>query len=211
VQNSALNWVNNHRIHHSRVDRDGDPYNIKRGFLWAHIGWVLYRAPVPELKRVRDLQTDRLVMWQHQHYVPLAIGMGAVLPMAIGALWGDPMGALLIAGFLRLVAQYHATFATNSVAHCLGARPYDRSTSARDNFFTALFTFGEGYHNFHHRFENDYRNGVRPWHFDPTKWLIFALWCVGAASDLRRAPPDRIAEARLLARTAVEPGVTNPG
>lgn len=205
VQNSALHWVNNHRVHHSKVDRDEDPYNIHRGFMWAHIGWVLYQEQDPKFKRVRDLQADPLVMWQHRNYLSLAIGVGAVVPMALGALWGDAIGALLIAGFLRLVTQYHATFATNSLAHTLGARPYDRSTSARDHFLTALFTFGEGYHNFHHRFENDYRNGVRPWHFDPTKWLIFTLWCVGAARNLRRAPEDKIAQARLLARAPQQP------
>jgi stearoyl-CoA desaturase (delta-9 desaturase) len=206
VQNSALRWVNDHRVHHSKVDRDEDPYNINRGFVWAHIGWVLYKDDrVQELKRVRDLRADPLVMWQHRNYVALAIVVGALLPMALGALWGDALGGLLIGGFLRLVAQYHATFATNSLAHTLGKRPYDRSTSARDHFVTALFTFGEGYHNFHHRFENDYRNGVRPWQFDPTKWLIFCLACVGAARNLRRAGDDKIAQARLLARAPREP------
>ncbi len=208
VQNSALHWVNNHRVHHSKVDRDEDPYNINRGFLWAHIGWVLFKDNGPEMKRVRDLQADPLVMWQHRNYLPLAIGFGALLPMAIGALWGDAWGGLLLAGFVRLVIQYHATFATNSLAHTLGERPYDRSTSARDNFFTAVFTFGEGYHNFHHRFENDYRNGVEPWQFDPTKWLIFCLSCVGAARDLKRVPKDKIAHARALA-TAAKAGPGN--
>jgi stearoyl-CoA desaturase (delta-9 desaturase) len=200
VQNSALRWVNEHRLHHSNIDGEGDPYSVKDGFLWAHIGWVFFKTRNPELKRVRDLRADPLVMWQHRYYVPLAIGVGALLPMAIGALWGDALGGLFVAGFLRLVCQYHATFATNSLAHGLGSRPYDRSTSARDSFITALFTFGEGYHNFHHRFENDYRNGVQPWHFDPTKWLIFALSRLGATHNLRRVTPEKIDRARLLAR-----------
>jgi stearoyl-CoA desaturase (Delta-9 desaturase) len=199
AQNSALCWVNEHRVHHAKVDRDQDPYNIRRGFLWAHIGWVVHRGEALELNRVRDLQRDPLVMWQHRYYLPLGIGFGALLPLALGALWGDALGGLLIAGFLRLVCQYHATFATNSVAHSLGSRPYDRSTSARDFFITALFTFGEGYHNFHHRFQNDYRNGVRGWHFDPTKWLIFALSLVGATRNLRRVAAEKIALARQLA------------
>lgn len=200
VQNSALRWVDQHRRHHSHVDKDGDPYNIRGGFLWAHIGWIFYKSEGPELKRVRDLSSDPLVMWQHRYYVPLAIGLGALLPMAIGALWGDPIGGLLIAGFARLVCQYHATFATNSLAHTLGSRPYDRSTSARDSFVTALFTFGEGYHNFHHRFQNDYRNGVQPWHFDPTKWLIFGLSRVGATRNLKRVAEEKIVRARLVAK-----------
>jgi stearoyl-CoA desaturase (delta-9 desaturase) len=196
VQNSALKWSNDHRIHHAKVDRDEDPYNINAGFFWAHLGWVLYKDADQELKRIRDLQADPLMRWQHRYYVPLAIAFGGLLPLAIGLIWGDPVGALLVAGFLRLVLQYHATFAINSLAHSLGAQPYDSSTSARDHFLTALVTLGEGYHNFHHRFQNDYRNGVRAWHFDPTKWLIWALSCVGATSGLKRAPAQRIREAR---------------
>ena len=126
--------------------------------------WVLHRNREPGLKRVRDLQRDPLVMWQHRYHVGRTIGVRAVLPLALGSLWGDAVGGLLLAGFSRLVCQYHATFATNSIVHSLGSRPYDRSTSARDSFVTALFTFGEGYHNFHHRFQNDYRNEVRRWH-----------------------------------------------
>jgi len=204
VQNSALHWVNNHRLHHSKIDREEDPYGIQRGFFWAHIGWLFFRDRDHVFSRVRDLQADPVVMWQHRNYVTLAVVFGALVPMAVATAWGDPIGGLLVAGFLRLVAQYHATFATNSLAHSLGARPYDRLTSARDHFVTALFTFGEGYHNYHHRFENDYRNGVRPWHFDPTKWLIYALSCVGAARDLRRAPEHQIERARSLARSSAE-------
>jgi stearoyl-CoA desaturase (Delta-9 desaturase) len=202
IQNSALNWVNNHRVHHSKVDRAEDPYNIKQGFWWAHIGWVLFWDPNQELRRVRDLQADPLVVLQHRYYVPIGIFMGGILPALFAALWGDFIGGLLIAGFLRLILQYHATFATNSVAHTLGSRPYDRGTSARDHSLTALFTFGEGYHNFHHRFENDYRNGVRLWHFDPTKWLIFGLSLVGATKNLRRAPEEKIVQARRAAKQA---------
>jgi stearoyl-CoA desaturase (Delta-9 desaturase) len=199
AQKSALTWANQHRVHHSKVDREEDPYNIHRGFLWAHIGWVLYRDDEQDFARVRDLRADPLVMWQHRHYIVLAISAGALLPAALGALWGDPLGALLIAGFARLVWQYHVTFATNSIAHTFGARPYDRSTSARDHFLTAVFTLGEGYHNFHHRFQNDYRNGVRRWDFDSTKWLIWSLSQVGAAYNLRRVPEEKIIRARRLA------------
>lgn len=199
AQNSALHWANNHRVHHSKVDKEGDPYNIKRGFFWAHIGWVLYQEKEHDFKRVRDLRSDPLVMWQHRNYLVLGIAAGALLPMGLGALWGDALGALLIAGFLRLVVQYHVTFATNSVAHMVGARPYDRSTSARDLFLTAVLTFGEGYHNFHHRFQNDYRNGVRRRDFDPTKWLIWTLSRLGFASNLRRVPVEKIQRARRVA------------
>lgn len=199
VQNSALRWAADHRAHHAHVDDDGDPYNIKRGFWWAHIGWVIFKVPrAHNLALVRDLERDPLVRLQHRYYVPLAIVMGAVVPAAIGLAWGDWIGAMLIAGWLRLVLQWHATFSVNSLAHCIGRRPYSKRTSARDSFLVALVTLGEGYHNFHHQFQIDYRNGVRWYHFDPTKWWVWSTAKLGLARGLRRVPRDRIEAARRL-------------
>jgi len=78
-----------------------------------------------------------------------------------------------------------------------GSRPYTDENSARDNGIIALFTFGEGYHNFHHIFEYDYRNGIQWWHFDPTKWLIKSLSWFKLTSNLRKAPEERIEKAKL--------------
>lgn len=196
VQNSALKWSADHRLHHRKVDQVEDPYNIRRGFWWAHMGWVLHKTPSPDFRHVPDLVADKWVMWQHRYYVPLAILFGALVPLGLGFLWGDPIGALLVAGFLRLVVQYHATFAVNSVAHYLGTQPYTDENSARDHFVTAVITLGEGYHNFHHRFQGDYRNGVRWYHLDPTKWFVWSLSRVGVTWDLKRTPGERIAQAR---------------
>ena len=196
IQNSALEWSADHRRHHTFTDKDGDPYSVLDGFWWAHVGWVLHdgkKVDVPVL----DLEKDPLVRWQHRYYLPLAIFMAAVLPACLGFLWGDPWGALLVAGFLRLVFQWHATFAINSFTHRFGSRPYDRESTARDSWWTALITFGEGYHNFHHVFQLDYRNGVRWWQFDPTKWFVWTLSKVGLTSDLRRTPPETIRAALL--------------
>ena len=104
-------------------------------------------------------------------------------------------------GFLRLVIQYHATFAVNSVAHYFGSQPYTDRNSARDHFLTAMITLGEGYHNFHHRFQADYRNGVRWFHFDPTKWFVWSLSRIGLTWDLRRVSKVRIRAAREEMRT----------
>jgi len=199
VQNSALKWAADHRAHHAYTDRDGDPYDIRRGFFWAHIGWVLRQSPNDNDALVADLAQDRLVQLQHRWYVPLAILFGGVLPLAIGALWGDPIGAMLVAGWLRLVGQWHATFAINSLTHTFGSQPYTTRVSARDSSWIALLTLGEGYHNFHHRFQVDYRNGVRWFHFDPTKWWIWSAARCGLARDLRRVPRERIAAARVAA------------
>jgi stearoyl-CoA desaturase (Delta-9 desaturase) len=212
VQNSALKWSAAHRIHHAKTDREEDPYNIRRGFWWAHMGWIFFKDPEAKAARgVKDLAADPLVRWQDRHYILIALAMGCVLPVCLGLIWGDPIGALLVAGFLRLVVQWHATGAVNSFAHYLGSQPYSRANSARDSFWTALLTLGEGYHNFHHRFQIDYRNGVRWYHFDPTKWFVWSMARLGLAWDLRRTPRETIrlaratvlAEARPLVRSRV--------
>jgi stearoyl-CoA desaturase (delta-9 desaturase) len=199
VQNSALKWSNDHRIHHSQTDTDRDPYNIRRGFWWAHIAWIFYEDQNKDLTLVKDLQADPLVAFQHRHYVWIAVLAGALLPTALGFLWGDPIGALLVAGALRLTVQWHATFAVNSFAHMIGKRTYCRVSSARDSFLVALITLGEGYHNFHHRFPLDYRNGVRWFHVDPTKWAIWTLSKAGLTRDLRRTSRERMDKARASA------------
>jgi len=196
-QNSALRWASDHRIHHAHTDENEDPYNIKRGFWWAHVGWLFYRNPPSDLVNARDLQADPLVRFQDRFYLALGIAMGMALPMALGALWGDPVGALLFAGFGRLLVQYHATFSINSVAHMVGRRPYSTRTSARDSFVAAIATLGEGYHNYHHRFPSDYRNGIRAWHFDPTKWWVWTLSKLRITWDLKRVPPEEIRKALL--------------
>jgi stearoyl-CoA desaturase (delta-9 desaturase) len=197
VQNSALRWSVDHRLHHTYTDQDKDPYNINRGFWWAHIGWVFFKSPpVTDLRGLRDLHEDRLLQWQDRYYTLLAILIGALLPLGLGFLWGDPIGALLVAGFLRITVQWHATGTVNSVAHWFGRRPYSTRSSARDNGFTAWISFGEGYHNFHHRFQTDYRNGVRWYQFDPTKWFVWTLSKLGFTWDLRRTSPVTIRTVR---------------
>jgi stearoyl-CoA desaturase (delta-9 desaturase) len=196
VQNSAMKWSADHRIHHAKTDSDEDPYNIRRGFWWAHIGWVLFGSTSNDTSMVGDLEQDPLVRFQHKFYIPLAFLFAAIIPGAIGALWGDALGGVLVAGFLRLTIQYHATFSVNSFAHMIGTMPYSRKGTARDSFFVALITMGEGYHNFHHRFPVDYRNGVRWFHFDPTKWFVWTMSKVGVTRDLRETSPARLASAR---------------
>ncbi len=197
VQNSALVWAGDHRRHHARTDTDEDPYNARRGFWWSHLGWVLFHDPLsPSASRARDLSSRTLVRLQHRFYVPLAVLMVVGVPAALGLGWGDPLGAVLVAGFLRLAVQWHMTFSINSLAHRVGRQPYCRRTTARDSWATALFSMGEGYHNFHHRFPSDYRNGHRWYHFDASKWWLWMLARVRLVTDLRRTPPEKISAAR---------------
>ncbi|WP_394132878.1 acyl-CoA desaturase [Shewanella maritima] len=201
LQNSALHWCSDHRVHHKHVDNnDKDPYSAKMGFWYSHIGWMLreYQASrYHDYSNVRDLQKDRIVMWQHKHYLLLVIVMNIGLPIFLGWLNGDILSMVLMAGLLRLVVVHHCTFFINSLAHIWGSQPYTNKNTARDNAFLALLTYGEGYHNFHHIFENDYRNGIKWWDYDPTKWLIKGMSWFGLATDLRKVPQERIEHARL--------------
>lgn len=104
-------------------------------------------------------------------------------------------GAIILIGFTRLVLSHHTTFFINSLAHIWGSQPYTDRNTARDNGILAFFTFGEGYHNFHHIFENDYRNGIHWWQFDPTKWMIKTFSWMKLANGLRTTPEDKIEKA----------------
>jgi len=197
MENSALEWCSDHRRHHKHTDDDADPYNIQLGFLHAHIGWVVFRpigGDVP-LTNVKDLKADPLVRWQHKWWGVIGIVVGYGLPALIGWLAEGGIGVaagLLISGAARQVMVHHMTFFINSLCHTLGGQPYSNRCSAKDSWFMSLFTFGEGYHNFHHEFSHDYRNGVKPWQFDPTKWSIRLLEFVGLTSNLRRVPNETI-------------------
>lgn len=198
MQNSILVWSSHHRRHHRYVDdNEKDPYSAKRGFWFSHIGWMLRNYPSADLdySNARDLQRDPIVMFQHNHYAALVILMNVGLPLAIGFWHGDMLGTFLLAGVLRLVVSHHTTFFINSLAHIWGKRPYTDENTARDNGFIALLTYGEGYHNYHHIFQNDYRNGIRWWQWDPTKWLIVACSWVGLAHSLNRVSDFKIQKA----------------
>ena len=134
---------------------------------------------------------DPYVMFQSRYYVPIAIITGFGLPVLAGWAMGSAWGGFVFGGFLRIVVTHHCTFFINSLCHILGRQPYSDTHSARDSFLMALFTYGEGYHNFHHEFQSDYRNGVRWYQWDPTKWSIGAMAMFGFAKKLRRVAPSR--------------------
>lgn len=211
-EDSVLKWSTDHRVHHRYSDQNYDPYSVSHGFWWAHIGWILHAAhPAPTVS-TKDLEADPMVRFQHKWWGVLAIAFGAALPMAIGTLWGDPLGALLVAGFLRLVFTWHATFSVNSLTHRFGRQTYSKEESARDSWWVALLTLGEGYHNFHHRFQGDFRNGIRWFHFDPSKWVVWTLSRLRLANDLVKVPAKVIDQARedaLHGRKKLAPAIAN--
>ena len=200
LQNSILVWASDHRRHHRHVDdNERDPYSAGRGLWYSHMGWMLrtYHSVETDLGNARDLQRDPIVMWQDKHYGVLTLGMNLGLPLALGIWHGDIIGTLLIVGLLRLVVNHHVTFFINSLAHFWGTRPYTNANSARDNGFLAFLTYGEGYHNFHHIFQADYRNGIRWWQWDPTKWMISLCSRIGLANNLNRVSDFKIQRAIL--------------
>ncbi len=200
LQNSVLHWASDHRNHHKYVDNNHkDPYSAKKGFWYSHVGWMLREYDVErysDYTNCRDLKKDRIVMWQHNNYVLLALLTNIAIPVGLGLLYGDVLGMLLVVGALRLVLNHHTTFFINSLAHIWGSQPYTDKNSARDSAFLAFLTFGEGYHNYHHIFENDYRNGIDWWQYDPTKWVIRLSAWLGLASNLKRSPEERIEKAK---------------
>jgi stearoyl-CoA desaturase (Delta-9 desaturase) len=198
LQNSVLVWSANHRVHHRFCDdNERDPYSAGRGFWYSHIGWMLrnYPSAEPDFSLVKDLEKDPMLVFQHRHYYLLTVLANLGIPLLLGWMTGDVWGMLLLAGVLRLVVSHHVTFFINSLAHMWGTQPYNAGNSAKDNPLIAFLTYGEGYHNFHHHFLHDYRNAIRWWQWDPTKWLIWSLSKVGLAHGLRRTPDVAIQRA----------------
>ena len=209
LQNSAIIWSSDHRKHHRNVDHESDdPYSISKGFFWAHIGWIFFDTDKnQEQDNVPDLWKDPMVSWQHRNYLAIAAATNIGFPVLFGLIFGNVWEMLLFAGLAKLVLAHHFTFCINSIAHIWGTQPWSSANSSKDNWLISLLTFGEGYHNYHHSFETDYRNGPLWYNYDPSKWLIWMLAKFGVASDLRRMPAERIFRRRYLERKALSPSL----
>lgn len=198
-EGSALSWSLDHRDHHNYIDdEEKDPYAISKGFFWAHMGWLLFKplADRRDQTKAGDLLKDPLVIWQDSHWLPTGLFAGYLLPALIAWTWNDFFGGLFIAGLLRAVVNHHSTFLINSLSHCVGKQTYSDKHSARDNLFTAILTFGEGYHNYHHEFSSDYRNGPQWFDWDPTKWIIKGLSYLALTSNLKTIRDEIIVRKR---------------
>jgi stearoyl-CoA desaturase (delta-9 desaturase) len=164
------------------------------------MGWLLF--PTPEkwgAVDVSDLKKDTVVVWQDKYYVPLAGMVSMLFPSMVAHVgWNDWQGGLLYAGAIRVYLGLHFTFLVNSLAHWMGDQPYGDKFTPRQNLLVAIITCGEGYHNFHHVFPSDYRNGVHWYDLDPTKWFIWSCEQLRLASQLSRIPDREIEYARNL-------------
>ncbi|MFP4069141.1 MAG: fatty acid desaturase [Verrucomicrobiota bacterium] len=181
---SALMWSHDHRLHHNHVDTEKDPYSIDKGFWYAHILWLFDYRRNYDPSLVADLLKNPRVVLQDKYYLHLVIGMNLAI-FGLGCLWVGPLASFYFGFLVRMALIHHSTWFINSLCHTIGSKTYARELSAVDNAVLALLTFGEGYHNYHHAFAADYRNGIRWYHFDPTKWLIWCASKLGLARNLR--------------------------
>ena len=198
LQGSVLQWSYEHRKHHALVDTDEDPYSIKKGFWYAHVLWLFKKSRPIDEKWVTDLLQNKVVVFQHRYFGFLGIGGNILVFLLLGWLLNDFLGAFVLVWWTRLLISHHFTWFINSLAHYWGSQTFSKEHSAVDNFVIAFLTVGEGYHNYHHTFASDYRNGVRWYHFDPAKWMIWTLDKLGLAANLKRYDRYTIRK-RLLA------------
>lgn len=193
LQNSALVWGADHIRHHARTDTDEDPYNATKGFWHSHCGWLFHETPHRTDKYEVRLRRDPVILWQHRYYWAIVVS-GLAMPFALGVWWyGGWMGGvstLLMGGLFRIFMVLNSTFTINSLCHMIGAQPHGAQDSSRDSWLISFVSFGEGYHNYHHTYARDYRNGPKWYNFDPSKWIIYTLSVIGLASNLRRLDPS---------------------
>lgn len=197
TQGSVLQCSWDHRKHHQYVDTDKDPYSINRGFLQAHMLWMFSKREKVTPQKVPDLAKDKLLFFQHKYYGILFLATNFLAFTMIGLAFNDLLGAFMISWWTRQLVSHHTTWFINSLAHTWGSKRYTKELSAVDNFIIALLTYGEGYHNYHHTFATDYRNGIRWYHFDPTKWFIWTMSKIRLARNLKKVKHPSIYK-RLL-------------
>lgn len=200
AQRGILWWAAKHRHHHKHSDTDQDVHSPRqRGFLYSHVGWIFtpqhgetdYDA-IPDLTRYPEL------VWLNKHpYLP-----AAVLAVACFALGG---WAMLVVGFFwSTVLLYHGTFFINSLAHVHGTQRYVTGDDSRNNWWLAVITLGEGWHNNHHAYQRSTRQGFRWYEFDPTFYVLKLLSWTRLVSELGEPPVEVVRNERPLGRATIE-------
>ena len=204
LQGPALSWASNHFNHHTYTDSEKDPHsplrykNPIKGFLWSHIGWMLVgEGSYKSIDRVTlvKLGRNKILRWQLQYYWQLAIAMNTIVPALVGYAFGGTTLLAAYAGFLFIglgrALQQQITFCVNSLCHFMGTQKYVKGTSG-DIWWLAILLLGENWHNFHHAFPSDYRNGAKWYQADVHKWIIYLMSKCGLAWDLKRTAPVRV-------------------
>jgi fatty-acid desaturase len=197
LEGGPIFWVATHRVHHQHSDREGDPHSPREGTWWAHVGWILTGAALHSetailSKYAPDLTRDRFHVWiSKYHWIPLT-GLGIIL-MTVGTLlggWHIGIGLLLWGVFLRTTVGLHATWLVNSATHMWGKRRFETKDDSRNNWWVALLTGGEGWHNNHHAHPVSARHGFAWYEFDVNYYCIWLLEKVGLAKKVQTAQFD---------------------
>jgi len=179
-QMGVLWWVSHHRIHHRHADQERDPHQRARGFWWAHMGWFLVDThDATEWEQIPDLARYPELRWlDRNHFMP-AFGLIAILGLVAGPqaiVWGYCVSTVVL---------WHATFSLTSVSHWLGSRRYATKDDSCNNPVVALITFGDGWHNNHHREPGSARHGHAWWELDVTYSVLCVLAAFGIVWNLR--------------------------
>jgi stearoyl-CoA desaturase (delta-9 desaturase) len=187
AQKSVLWWAAKHRHHHLHSDTKQDIHSPRqKGFLYSHVGWILSRRhDTTDLVKVADLSRYPELMWLHKYHLFPAV----ILAVLCWVIAGWP--GLVVGFFWSTVLVYHVTFCINSLAHIHGRKRFVTGDDSRNNWFLALLTMGEGWHNNHHACQSSVRQGFRWWEIDLTFYLLTALAWLGVIWDLK-APPQQL-------------------
>jgi len=200
AQRGALWWAAHHRRHHKYSDTELDVHSpVLRGFLYAHVGWIFVpRNNDTNYAAVRDLARYKELVWLDRHpYLP-----PASLALASWMIAGLPG---VVVGFCcSTVVLWHATFCINSLAHVVGRRRYVTGDESRNNWFLALLTMGEGWHNNHHAYQVSVRQGFRWWEYDPTYYALCALSWLGLVWDLHVPPKAVVRGEQRLGQVVID-------
>jgi stearoyl-CoA desaturase (Delta-9 desaturase) len=197
VQRGPLWWAAHHRHHHAYSDRAEDPHSPRhKGFLVSHMGWFLTQGGFrPDLSRVRDLERYPELRWLDRFDIAVPVALAAGLLLAGNWLEANRPGLgtsgaqLLVWGFfVSTVVLYHATYTINSLCHVFGRQRYATGDDSRNNFWLALITFGEGWHNNHHHYPSSVRQGFYWWEIDLTWYGLKLLSWLGLVWDLKPIP-----------------------
>jgi len=186
LEGGPIFWVAVHRLHHQNSDLPGDPHSPRDGAWWSHVGWIVLGETNHNNTRIMskyapDLARHRFYTWLNSwHWVPSVVL--AVLMLAIGGL---PI--LLWGMFARIVFGLHATWLVNSATHMWGGRRFATRDDSRNNWWVALISFGEGWHNNHHAHPTSARHGLAWYEFDPSWLLIRLLKACGIAKSIQVA------------------------
>ena len=198
LQGSPTYWVAVHRMHHQYTDRPGDPHSPRDGKWWAHAGWILRGALHNETKLIAryapDLQRDKFYRWLAVwHWLPITLT--GILLLGAGAWisgWRLGLSWLLWGVLLRITVGFHVTWLVNSATHLWGKRRFNTHDDSTNNWWVALLTGGEGWHNNHHAHPVSATHGMAWWELDFNYWLIRMLALLGLAKDIKVTRTDTV-------------------